>query len=125
MKLIDTKQIYPELLSQLPYFECGEGWASLLMELFSVLERERCRIVQLGTEDELPTVVQCKEKFGTLRCYMHNETPEMSGAIALAEIISARTCEVCGRKGKLRQGGWLKTLCLTHHRERKAKMAAT
>lgn len=61
-----------------------------------------------------------KEKFGTLHFYMNMETEEMSRAIREAEGRSASACEVCGRPGTLRGGGWLKTLCGAHAAERLA-----
>jgi hypothetical protein len=54
---------------------------------------------------------QVKEKFGSLRLYMNNETPYISGAIAMAESMSGHICEVCGEPGQRRSGGWIRTLC--------------
>lgn len=54
---------------------------------------------------------QVKEKFGTLRFYMTSQTPEMDTIIAEAERKSAITCEVCGKKGRVRGRGWLYTAC--------------
>lgn len=67
-------------------------------------------------EDGRPRASQVKEKFGTLRFYMSSETEEMSEAIEEAEEESARTCETCGRGGRLRPKlGWIQTLCWWHH----------
>jgi len=41
-------------------------------------------------------VVQCKQKFGTLRCYMSKETEAMSERIGEAENESFHVCERCG-----------------------------
>lgn len=58
-----------------------------------------------------PRAAQVKEKFGTLRFYMTFETEVISKLIRKAEKKSAITCEKCGKKGKLRDNGWLITLC--------------
>jgi len=59
-----------------------------------------------------PCASQVKEKYGTLRFYMTCETGEMSAIIEKAERQSARTCETCGRPGKIRGKYWLSTRCL-------------
>jgi hypothetical protein len=56
--------------------------------------------------------VQVKEKFGGLRFYIHNGSDYIFGLIDMAEMISYKTCEKCGKPGSLhRRGGWLKTVC--------------
>ena len=67
--------------------------------------------------EELPTIAQVKEKFGTLRFYVHGGTAEMHNYIDFAEAMTSRTCERCGNPGKSRSGGWVKVLCNEHHRE--------
>lgn len=66
---------------------------------------------------ELPEIVQVKEKFGTLRFYVHGGTTEMSNYIDFAEAMTAHVCEKCGAPGKSRSGSWVKVLCNEHHRE--------
>lgn len=58
-----------------------------------------------------PKAEQVKEKFGTLRVYMTSTTDKMDKIIQEAEEKSAKTCENCGEKGKVRGGGWIKVLC--------------
>lgn len=87
----------------------GEGWYPLLWELHEILE---------PLVPDLFRVEQVKEKFGGLRFYISYDA-ECSGevdqamyrAIDWAEQRSYTICESCGRDGKLRKGGWLKTLC--------------
>jgi hypothetical protein len=62
-------------------------------------------------ESFLPSASQVKEKFGTLRFYVHNETKEISDIIDKAEALSEETCELCGQTGKLIAKGWCRTLC--------------
>jgi len=66
---------------------------------------------------ELPTIIQVKEKFGTLRFYVDGGTPEMHNYIEFAEAMTSRICEECGSPGKSRSGGWVKVLCDKHSKE--------
>lgn len=72
-------------------------------------------------------VDQVKEKFGGLRFYFHFEQnpdavdvdkeytdeicKEIRGAVDFAESLSFKICEECGAPGKIRGGGWVRTLC--------------
>lgn len=60
---------------------------------------------------------QVKEKFGTLRFYVNGSDEYVDGAISMAEHMSAKTCEICGQSGKIRNGGWVRTLCDSHATE--------
>ena len=80
------------------YVECGPGWYTLLDYLLTGLSAD----VQ---------VMQIKEKFGTLRCYISGGTDDDYKLIEIAERESARTCEVCGAPGRLLGRGWFSTLC--------------
>jgi hypothetical protein len=60
---------------------------------------------------------QIKEKFGTLRFYYFGGDDYCHGVESMAESMSAVTCEVCGSPGKLRNGGWIRTLCDEHAKE--------
>lgn len=57
------------------------------------------------------SVVQVKEKFGTLRFYANASNERISRLITLAERLTDTTCEDCGEAGKERPGGWIRTLC--------------
>jgi hypothetical protein len=78
--------------------ECNSGWFPLLERFLAELtEQQRSRDVH-----------QIKEKFGTLRIY---GSLEVEAIARTYEELSAVTCEMTGRAGKLhRKGGWLKTL---------------
>ena len=56
-------------------------------------------------------VVQVKEKYGTLRYYTNGHNDAIEKLISKAEAQSAKTCEQCGKKGKMRIGGWYRVLC--------------
>lgn len=55
--------------------------------------------------------LQVKEKFGTLNMYCAGADQFAYGVLAMAESLSANTCEFCGQPGKIRKGGWLKCRC--------------
>ena len=69
--------------------------------------------------EKIPPVVavQVKEKYGTLRFYYDGGDEFINGVTTMAEYLSARTCESCGAPGKMRKGGWIRTLCDEHAKE--------
>lgn len=80
-------------------------------------QRDLDSAVTLRDVPEAPAQVvatQVKEKYGTLRFYVDYADDYVRGAIALAEHLSARTCETCGAAGKLRGDFWLSTRCDEH-----------
>jgi len=92
------------------WIEVGRGWYLIV----TALDRK------LADLDRDYRVLQVKEKFGTLRYYWEpdetnpSETVREQGAelVRAAELLSARTCDECGRAGALLQRrGWLRTLC--------------
>lgn len=113
----------------------GQGWHGILERLFAA-------------KPEWTKVVQVKEKFGGLRFYLDDGTVRVDfiglGSITVpaeqehfdqdratqltafkklvheAEAESFSTCEDCGAPGKLRSGGWIRTLCEPCHSKRRA-----
>lgn len=93
----------------------GDGWRSLVEAGYTVVSRQSCL-----------RVAQVKEKFGTLRFYVDHDyecedcsvMDEWRIVEQVLELSSNKTCEVCGRYGRSRSGGWVKTLCDEHHEER-------
>lgn len=79
----------------------GRGWHGLIDRIVAVLPRET-------------SVLQVKEKFGGLRFYVDSAPAHVLDVIDECEAESLTICEACGRPGKLREGGWLKTLCDEH-----------
>lgn len=73
--------------------------------------------IEKGKYREVPekicqvVAVQIKEKFGTLRFYYNGGDEYIHGLAAMAEAMSARTCEGCGSSATQTQGGWIKTMC--------------
>lgn len=69
-------------------------------------------IAYYGHENGIaPTILQVKEKFGTLRFYHAGGNDFFDGMVSMAEATSSRICEQCGKPGRPRSGGWILTLC--------------
>jgi len=101
------------------YFECEDGWYDIIDVLCSAIQQEN----EITERKNLPEeekeyfhayVVQAKEKFGGLRFYVYGGNERIHGMITIAESMSYRTCEVCGKPGTLRKYAWLKTHCDEH-----------
>ncbi len=82
----------------------GAGWHNLVSNLIGDL-------FALGWDGHLN---QIKEKFGGLRFYIGIASDEVHERISLAEKESYHTCDMCGKPGKRRSGGWVRTLCDEH-----------
>lgn len=96
--------------------ECDSGWYQLLYDLFTELNNN---VKQLQSETSYtvvyPQMMQIKEKFGGLRFYVDSATDEQYKIISKYEHLSYHICEICGKKGKLRNVfGWYITLCKSH-----------
>ena len=73
--------------------------------------------------DVVPQVIvtQIKEKFGGLRFYYDGGDDVVDGMVRMAEAWASQACEECGTPGTSRHGGWIKTLCDTHHNLRESR----
>ncbi len=98
-------------------FQCGDGWYGIIDSLCAVIDNfmhneKLCAKYEkrkLGPQIEASTV---KEKFGGLRFYCNHMPSEISGAAQMAELMSYRTCEICGSTKNVKQTkGWITTLC--------------
>jgi len=67
--------------------------------------------------ENLPVIVQIKEKFAGLRFYTDYCNDRVDVLIQFAEKMSRCTCEECGNPGELDSAGWMKTHCRNHRRE--------
>lgn len=88
--------------------ECDSGWFKLIYNLSGKIY-EHMKKTRIKTRVE-----QIKEKFGGLRYYVSNGDKVIYNMISKAEKLSYQTCEICGKKGKLNQNGWYKTVCEEH-----------
>jgi hypothetical protein len=90
----------------------GPGWCWLW-------EAGAQSIKEIGIPGNFRTT-DTKEKFGSARWYAEGEIPEaVHDVIDAVEHLSAYVCEDCGAPGRLRQGGWVRTLCERHAGGRK------
>ena len=80
----------------------GPGWKDLIETCFNACFEYNVRVSQV------------KEKYGGLRFYVGGAPREVHDIIDECERLSYTICEVCGKPGKLREGGWLRTLCDEH-----------
>lgn len=116
----------------------GEGWQPIIMALSSCIQshidsynkhNEYLRTrgangINIDDLYDIPQVkvTQIKEKFGGLRFYYDGGDDYTDGLVQMAEAWASKTCEECGKPGKSRSGGWIKTLCDEHDETRKQKM---
>jgi hypothetical protein len=120
-KLTDRFDFYTNDRGHEIYFEHNDGWFDIIWKLSEQLEKEVEEVKKTDKDYKL-SVQQVKEKFGSLRFYIGFGNENMFELINKAEHESARTCECCGRKGKIRSiKGWLACLCIYHSILRKFK----
>lgn len=97
--------------------ECDDGWYDLIDELCAIIQNWNNN----KSEIDQITVIQIKEKFGTLRFYYDGGDNFIDGSVSFAERISSKICETCGNSGKLRHDSWMVTLCDNHYDERQKR----
>jgi hypothetical protein len=99
----------------------GIGWYNLIYTLTNCIDRRLEHLNKDGGNRKV-IIAQIKEKFGGLRYYADGDIDEqMDGMIDFAESLSYTICEECGAPGKLRSGGWMRTLCDKHEEERQSR----
>ena len=82
-------------------FDCYDGWFDLIYELSK----------KIGEYDPGVKALQVKEKFGTLRFYIHGGDEKIDDIIDQAEQKSSEICEICGKLGRLRGKSWVIIAC--------------
>lgn len=95
-------------------FEHGDGWYQILNSLCGQIQNHLDRINRKEEIVKQVVAVQVKEKFGGLRFYYEGGDDEIRGMVRMAESWAAVTCEQCGNPGRMRTGGWIRTLCDEH-----------
>ena len=99
-------------------FQCDDGWYKLIDKLSN-------EITKIDPNIQATCV---KEKFGTLRFYFEGAQDEKTcdkihNLLHNYDTISSKTCEECGKPGKLRKlEWWLQTLCNTCFKKAKHKV---
>lgn len=90
----------------------GPGWKSLLLTMFADL-------FSLGWDGR---ILQVKQKFGYLRCYLAESTEDIHKIVSNYTSLSGKTCEVCGAFGQVESiGGYYMALCENHYKEKREK----
>ena len=108
-------------------FCCGDGWYQILDSLCDQIQhhidwkQEQKEKYNRGEGCKQVVAVQVKEKFGGLRFYYSGGDDVIDNMVDSAEVTADKTCEMCGKPGEKRGGGWIKTLCDEHDAERKSK----
>jgi hypothetical protein len=115
---------YPKMFSQ-PYggFAVGEGWWPILQALCSNIQHYINWKNKDGEVVPQVIVAQIKEKFGGLRFYYDGGDDRIQGMVSMAESWADKSCETCGKPGRRREVGWIKTLCDEHEAERQQTLA--
>ena len=113
---------YPKMFAgQYGGIECAAGWWPIIASLCASIQHHIDWKNQQSQPVPQVTVTQIKEKFGGLRFYYDGGDEYVSGLVTMAAGWASHACEECGSQGVLRHGGWLKTLCDTHHNLRESR----
>ena len=92
--------------------DVGDGWEKLCIRTFGKIFDA---YAEHAADSSCFSLIQIKEKFGGLRIYLGGMKAglfeDVHNIVSNAEDESYTICEVCGKPGKPRQGGWIKTLC--------------
>jgi hypothetical protein len=95
--------------------ECGRGWYPLIQPVFDYIDEYN----KDKDEKYCISVLQVKEKYGTLRIYTNFETPELCELIEHAEEESGNVCEYCGSREHIGSTlEWYITICYDCMKER-------
>jgi len=118
------EQKYPKMFAdRYGGFCIGEGWFQIIESLCAQIQHhidwknEQKEKYDRGEGCDQVTVLQIKEKFGGLRFYYSGGDASIDGMVRMAESWASRSCEVCGKPGESRSGGWIRTLCDEHEAE--------
>lgn len=107
-----TPPLAPLPLRQGFTFEHGDGWYDLVRTLCWCISTH-VKYQQEKDPKFYVLVDQVKEKFGGLRFYYHGGDEHIAGMVKMAEALSEKTCEQCGRVKDVTQSGkcWVVTRC--------------
>lgn len=105
-----------------PYASLSRGWEQIFREMLQALDYVVARL-SMDYPNIRAVDWSTKSKFGSLRVYCRlcgvlspaAVWPILRAPIEVAEERSARTCEICGAPGRLRDvDEWLSTRCDVH-----------
>lgn len=112
ISIAEFRERYPLLFSDpsVDDIYCSRGWRDLLVTLCDTLQAHLDRHPDVSQV----VVAQVKSKFGELHFFYDGGDSYCTGAVALAEQMSLKTCEQCGAPGKQTGDRWVSTLCPMH-----------
>ncbi len=91
------------------YYECGQGWTTLIKEAKSLVKKYNDEHPELEHKIEF---TQIKEKFGYLNLYLNIYPRELHKQLLDISKRSTCICENCGKPAKsFNHHGWIYTLC--------------
>ena len=96
------------------YYECGDGWISLIEEAKTIIAKYNQKLKEEDLDTEPLEFIQIKEKWGGLRIYLNYYVPEIADQIHELESKSLNICEHCGTNNNVKRDwthGWIMTLC--------------
>lgn len=97
-----VEHMYPDQLKDYQS-NVGPGWAPLVTQAYAFCQKRGIIITDI------------KEKYGTLRIYTDYYDEDVENMLIDLDRMSAHICEKCGKPGKTRPTGWIKTLCFRHY----------
>ena len=98
------------VLAASPDISCGDGWFNLLDCLLEAL-------AATSDADSKPIRAEsAKSKYGSLRIDWMGRSQNAESLIQMTELISERTCELCGKPGtQVDRAGWISVACDEHN----------
>jgi hypothetical protein len=115
-------RVLPDTISRMcdGFYCCGDGWYDIIYNLSKEIH-EFCLKHKLEGDSYI-RVFQVKSKWASLRYYLEesgkltkDQYDEVYALISKAANMSSKTCEVCGKPGKLYEANyWASTLCEEH-----------
>ena len=113
---------YPRMFAgQYGGVTCNAGWWPIITSLCAGIQHYLNWKNRQSEVVPQVTVAQIKEKLGGLRFYYDGGDEYVRGMVTMAEAWASHACEECGAPGTSRHGGWIKTLCDTHHNLRESR----
>lgn len=93
--------------------ECEDGWLPIIKYMCEEIQDViNTKFPDFKTCEEPFEFTQIKEKYGRLVCYTSFSNYEILDIVDRYEEESRSVCELCGRKGEMRDmNGWYQTLC--------------
>lgn len=137
----DLAKDYPELMkrSKVNFFEVESGWHSIIRVMCDIIYNDLAQAeyrLKAATEHQrndngvflnectvdhqrllaaLPVFTRIREYFGHMRVEIEGGCDDHRDVVLFAKGMSACTCEICGKPGKLDDDlEWVKTACIDH-----------